>query len=314
MAKLISVIAPMYNEEELVREYCEVTLGVLRSISGYDHEIILVNDGSRDGTYGVMREVQNMYPEEIGIVDETRNYGLEGAIKAGLSVARGDIVVVMDADLQDPPNLMHQMLEKIESGASIVTASRVSRSNDSLFKKASANMYYRILDSLSGQESLGENAANYRMMTRDAVDKWLSLPEANNIFRVTVPYLGMKTDYVEYDRNKRAAGVTKYHFKSMLRYALESITGMSTEPLTKLIVLLPIDFCLFIIAIVTMLFVESYWKAAWLVIVALTVLTGMVLIATTCIGAYVGEILTEVKRRPQSIIQEYRPSGVSEGR
>lgn len=314
MAKLISVIAPMFNEEELVREYCEATLHVLRSIEGYDHEVILVNDGSQDRTYEEMVEVQQDYPDEIGIINETRNFGLEGAIHAGMHLASGDIVVVMDADLQDPPSLMIPMLEKIENGADIVTGSRVSRDNDSVFKRVTAGAFYGLLDRLSGNLKLENNAANYRMMTRKAVDTWLSLPEANNTFRVTIPYVGLTTDHVEYGRDKRAAGETKYHFGTMLRYALSSITGISTEPLRRLIYLVPLVFCLALVAFVAMLVSESYWKAAWLVIAAGGLLSGIVLLPMACIGIYVGEILVEVKRRPQSLVQEYRQSGASKGK
>ena len=236
MKKLISIVAPMYNEESLVHVYCEEVLKMASGLTDkYDFEIILVNDGSKDKTYELILGEQSSHPDEITSVCLSRNFGLEGAVNAGIRKAAGDAVVVMDADLQDPPALIPEMISKWENGADIVVGSRVKRSSDGFFKKFGAGCYYKVLDSLSGKLKLEKSAANFRLLSRKALDQVLALPENNSVFRVVVPFVGMKTDVVEYDRDKRFAGKTKYNLKSMIPYALNSITGISVEPLRKII-------------------------------------------------------------------------------
>ena len=219
----------------------------------YDFEIILVNDGSKDSTYSVMLDEQKKHPDEISTICLSRNFGLEGAVNAGLRYATGDAVIVMDADLQDPPMLIPEMINKWEKGADIVIGSRIKRSNDKLLKKLGANFYYRVLDSLSGKLKLEKSAANFRLLSRKALEHVLSLPEVNSVFRVVVPYVGMRTDIIEYDRDKRYAGKTKYNLKSMIPYALDSITGISVEPLRKIKYFVPVCLLLCLCGIVGLL-------------------------------------------------------------
>lgn len=315
MKKLISIVAPMYNEESLVQTYCEETMKSLESVADqYDYELVLVNDGSKDQTYAKMLEQQQMHPNNITLVCLSRNFGLEGAVKAGVEKARGDAVIVMDADLQDPPVLLPEMISKWENGADVVVCSRVKRSNDSLFKKFTANCYYKILDSLSGKLKLEKSAANFRLLSRKAVDTFLALPESNGVFRVMVPYVGMKTEIVEYDRDKRYAGKTKYNLKNMVPYALASITGISIDPLRKIFWFIPLDFILFIGSIIGMFITQDIWRAMWCIILVLSVLFGFVFVAVLIIAEYVGQIMLEVKGRPLSIIYEYSPCEVAKER
>lgn len=308
MKKMISIVAPMYNEENLAHEYCEETLAMAGELQNrYDFEIILVNDGSKDSTYEIMLKEQEDHPKEITTICLSRNFGLEGAVSAGLRKAVGDAVVVMDADLQDPPSLIPKMIEKWESGADIVVGSRIKRSNDSFFKKAGADLYYRVLDALSGKLKLEKSAANFRLLSRKAVDQVLALPEVNSVFRVVVPFVGMRTDTVAYDRDKRFAGKTKYSLKSMIPYALDSITGISTEPLRKLMLLLPIDFVIFLFSAAALFLSQGERAFFWLFTLAGSIFTGMVLIALVVVAEYVGQIMTEVKGRPVSIIYSYTP-------
>ena len=312
MEKLISVIAPMYNEELLVEKYCAVTLSVLREIKGYKHEIILVNDGSSDKTFQFMMEQHQNFPNEIGVVGLSRNFGLEGAVNAGLRKAKGDIIVVMDADLQDPPQLIPQMLKKVENGADIVSASRAARKHDGFLKKITASLYYKLLNNLSGKLNLEKNAANYRMLTRKALNILLELPETNGVFRITVPYIGLKTDVVEYDRDVRFAGKTKYHFKSMFQYAMASITGISVEPLEKVLYSIPLCGLGFIISLIGIFVADDTWKMVWTGILFASIFTGILSACLSVIAIYLGEVLLEVKHRPSAIITEYVPSKNSE--
>lgn len=309
MKKLISIVAPMYNEEKLVHEYCEETIASMDRLKDqYDYEIVLVNDGSRDGTYEKMIMEQQQHLDFISLVCLSRNFGLEGAVKAGIKKAKGDAVIVMDADLQDPPALLPEMIAKWESGADVVVCSRVKRSSDKFFKKFTAACYYRVLDALSGKLKLEKSAANFRLLSRKAVDTLLAMPESNSVFRVMVPYVGMKTEIIEYDRDKRYAGKTKYNLKNMIPYALASITGISIEPLRKIFWFIPLDFLLFVISIVGIILTEEIWKAMWGIILVISILFGLLYVGILVIAEYIGQIMLEVKGRPISIIYEYRPS------
>lgn len=308
MKKLISIVAPMYNEQELVEEYCETTLMSLQPLKeNYIFEILLVNDGSKDNTLFYMHKMQEKYPCEITIINLSRNFGLEGAVNAGLKKAAGHAVVVMDADLQDPPSLIVQMVQKWESGADIVVASREKRTNDSFFKKLTANMFYKVLNSLSGKLTLEKNAANYRLLSRKAVDEIMSLAEVNGVFRVVVPFIGMKTDTVTYDRNKRFAGETKYNLKSMIRYASDSLTGISIEPLRKIIWSIPIAGLMVIISLIGIIAGNGPWKIGFTITLFISFLFGILFICIGLIGEYIAQIMVEVKGRPTSIIYEYKP-------
>lgn len=310
MKKLISIVAPMFNEEGLVHAYCAETLAMTRGLEErYDFEIILVNDGSRDDTYKLMQEEQRVHPEEISTVCLTRNFGLEGAVSAGLRKASGDAVVVMDADLQDPPALIPRMIEKWEEGADVVVGSRAERNNDSFFKKASADAFYKVLNALSGKLKLEKSAANFRLLSRKAVDQLLALPEVNGVFRVTVPYVGMRTAVIEYDRDKRFAGKTKYSLKNMIPYALDSITGISVEPLRKLYWFVFLDAVLFLGSVIGMIVAGGLWRVAWTLIGAMGVFAGILLLALTIMAQYVAQIAVETKGRPISLIYEFAPCG-----
>lgn len=308
MKKLISIIAPMYNEESLAREYCKETLVMTEALKDkYDFEILLVNDGSKDNTYAIMLDEQQKHPEEISTICLSRNFGLEGAVNAGIRKATGDAVIVMDADLQDPPALIPEMIRKWEAGADVVVGSRVKRSNDNFFKKFGANCYYKVLDSLSGKLKLEKSAANFRLLSRKALNQVLELPEVNSVFRVVVPFVGMKTDILEYDRDKRFAGKTKYNLKSMIPYALDSITGISVEPLRKIMYFIPIMMIAFIASLFGLVFATSQWKPACLILMILSVMFGFLFIALSIVAEYVAQIMTEVKGRPISIIYDYEP-------
>ena len=314
MKKLISIVAPMYNEESLVHVYCEEVLKMASGLTDkYDFEIILVNDGSKDKTYELILEEQSSHPDEITSVCLSRNFGLEGAVNAGIRKAAGDAVVVMDADLQDPPALIPEMISKWENGADIVVGSRVKRSSDGFFKKFGAGCYYKVLDSLSGKLKLEKSAANFRLLSRKALDQVLALPENNSVFRVVVPFVGMKTDVVEYDRDKRFAGKTKYNLKSMIPYALNSITGISVEPLRKIMWLQLFPIAGVIVSIIGMI-VSYDWRPSWMLLLFISIFTQVLLLALSIIAEYTAQIMLEAKGRPMSIIYEYKPSNSAKER
>ena len=309
MKTLITIIAPMYNEEAMVYVYTETVLNILTQIEDkYDYEVLFVHDGSKDDTLLKMKEMQLKYPVYIGIVNLSRNFGLEGAVNAGLRTAKGDIIVVMDADLQDPPLLILDMIKKWENGADIVVASRVDRSKDNFFKRFSAYIYYYLLDSLSGKLKLEKNAANYRLLSRKAVNKLLELPEVNTYFRVNVPFIGMKTEKVEYSRDERAAGKTNYNFSSLVRCALDGLTSISIDPLRKIALTVPVSFLILLSSVIGIICSTGMWVMTWLILFTLSLFFSLLFICIAIISEYLGQILLEARHRPTSIILEYKPS------
>ncbi|MET3106071.1 glycosyltransferase involved in cell wall biosynthesis [Oxalobacteraceae bacterium GrIS 2.11] len=312
MKKLISVIGPMYNEEALVAQYCEETVKALAPLTDrYDLEIVLVDDGSRDGTLDQIRKARAQYPEVVTVVQLSRNFGLEGAIHAGLRAATGDAVVSMDADLQDPPEVILKMVQAWENGSDIVVGSRAGRPNDGIFKRFSAKVFYSVLDSLSGKLSLEQDAANFRLLDRKALETLLALPEVNSVFRVVVPFLGMKTTSVPYERDKRFAGETKYQLKSMIRYALDSITGISIEPLRKIPAAAGLSLLMAVASAVGMLLMPGEWKPALLVCTVTSMLFSLLFLVLAVMAEYLGQVFVEVKGRPTSIVYDFQPSGSS---
>ena len=250
--------------------------------------------------------MQEKFPREIGVVCLSRNFGLEGAVDAGLRAATGDAVVVMDADLQDPPDVILEMVDKWEQGYDVVSAKRIKRKNDNLFKRASADFFYFVQDKLSGKLKLERNAANYRLLSRKAVDMLLSFPEVNRSFRVLVPYAGMRSTFVEYERDKRYAGKTKYNLSSMVHYALDSLTGVSTEILRKIGWLVPIFALLSAVALAGMVFGN---RELFTVIFLVSISDMLIFAGLSLIAEYIGQIMVEVKGRPTSIIYDVVPSG-----
>lgn len=309
MSKLISIIAPMYNEEQVCPLYIEETMKVIRQLEPqYRVEIICVHDGAKDRTLEKMYEAQAKYPDHVGVIDLTRNFGLEGAVNAGLRTATGDAVVVMDADLQDPPQLIVEMVKKWEVGADIVVASRETRTNDSFFKRTTANIYYKILDSLSGKMKLEKSAANYRLMSRRAVDTVIALPEVNTYFRVDVPFVGMKTDKVSYNREERAAGTTNYNFVKLVRCALDGLTSISIEPLRKVMLMIPLMVVIMIGTILGAIFTDGYASILFGVSAVISFFFTFLFVVLFIMSEYIGQIMTEVRHRPTSLIYSYKPS------
>jgi len=313
MAALISIVAPMYNEEQVCPLYIEETMKVIHLLEPkYRVEIICVNDGAKDNTLNEMLKAQAKYPNHIGVVNLTRNFGLEGAVNAGLRTATGDAVVVMDADLQDPPELILEMVKKWETGADIVVASRETRTNDTFFKRTTANIYYKILDNLSGKMKLEKSAANYRLMSRRAVDIVLSLPEVNTYFRVDVPFIGMKTEKVSYNREERAAGVTNYNFEKLVRCALDGLTSISIEPLRKVMLMIPLMLALLIVAIIGAALTSGYWSILFGFAAIISFFFMLLFVVLFIMCEYIGQIMTETRHRPTSLIYSYSPSKNSE--
>lgn len=309
MKPLISIVAPMYNEESLIFQYCTEMIDTFEAISNkYNIELILVNDGSTDSSLIKATQIYEAHKDKITLVNLSRNFGLEGAIKAGLQVSSGDAVIVMDADLQDPPSIALKMVSEWEKGFDIVTGSRKSRPSDTFFKRFTAKLFYKTLGSLSGKLKLEPEAANFRLLNRSAVNKLLSLPESNSVFRVLVPYLGMNTTVVSYERDKRFAGETKYTLSSMVRYALDSITGISIEPLRKIFYIFIFSAITSFISVVSIFLVDRSLIPILVLSSIISIFFSCIFLAISVMAEYIGQIYIETKARPTSLVYEVKKS------
>lgn len=312
--KKISLVVPMYNEEEMIPLFFEKMNEVLSEIKNYNFEYVLVNDGSKDKTLQMLKE-QKKVQNNIKIVSFARNFGHEAAVCAGFRNADGDAVIVMDADLQDPPEVIEKMLEKYEEGYKVVNGKRVDRKKDSFLKRTTAAMFYKVIKKLSGKIKVPENVGNYRLLDKEVVDYLNALPEKNRVFRVQVPYIGFKTCEVEFVRPERPKGETHYNYKSMFRLAMDSITSSSVAPLIWPMLfglfgcfafgtLFIVDLVLFIIQLCNVTFIPSFDTLGVLILISIFLGVSIILVFMGIIGIYMSKITIESQDRPVYIIEE----------
>lgn len=310
MKPLLSVVAPMFNEELVVSTFVTLQLKTHGAIAArYDLEIVFVDDGSQDATLSEMRKTQLEFPETVSIVILTRNFGLEGAIHAGLQMASGDVVVVMDADMQDPPSVILSMVEHYEAGADIVVASRSTRNSDSWMKRAGAGIYYAVLDRLRGRLGLDKDAANFRLLSKRAVEELLRIHNLNGVFRVSVPFIGMSKVAIKYNREERLAGETKFKLGSMLRFGLDSVTSLSLTPLRVTPIFLSI--LMFIASFISglgIIFAPEPWPLLLSTWSVFFLLFGILFSALAVMSEYLAQAITAARGLPSSIVYHFQPS------
>ena len=228
--KKISIIVPMYNEEKVVKLFFAAMDDVLNNIKGYTFELVVVNDGSKDQTYSLLLEEQQ-HRNNLVLVNLSRNFGHEPAVAAGIATASGDALIPMDADLQDPPSLIVQLIEKFEEGYEVVNAKRKTRHEDTFLKRFTAIQFYKFIARLSGKVKIPQNVGHFRLISRRVADEVIRLTERNRVFRIEVPFVGFKTTEVLFNRPKRIAGETHYNLKSMVKLAIDSIASTTSVPL-----------------------------------------------------------------------------------
>ncbi len=305
--KKISVVVPMYFEEEVANECYIRTKNVLEKISKYEYEIIFVNDGSQDRTMHILENISSD-DKNVKVISFSRNFGHQAAVTAGLKYTTGDAVIIMDADLQDPPELIEEMIKLWENGNDVIYAKRKSREGETKFKLLTAKMFYKILDKLSDTK-IPQNTGDFRLADRKVIDIINSLPEHNKFLRGLFSWVGFKQTPIEYERKKRIAGKTKYSLGKMIKLASNGITSFSTKPLKILGVLGGISvltsFIILIYAIVSYIFKLNQLTAGWTsLMVTITFLGGMQLLSIWLISEYVGKIYDETKQRPEYIIDK----------
>ena len=305
--KKISVVIPMYYEEEVAEECYKRMIEVLKGIGNYEYEIIFVNDGSKDKTLSILEKIANE-DKNVKVISFSRNFGHQCAVTAGLQYVTGDAIVIIDADLQDPPELIPEMLKLWEDGNEVIYGKRKTREGESKFKLLTAKMFYNTLNALSDVD-IPKDTGDFRLVDRKVVDVINSLPEHNKFLRGLFSWVGFEQKAFEYERKERFAGKTKYPLKKMLKLASDGIIGFSTKPL-KIVEGLGIFSIImsFIILVYSLLSYAFSWHsltAGWTsIMVTLTFLGGSILVSLGMIGEYIARIYDESKARPQYIIDK----------
>lgn len=300
----ISVVAPCYNEESSLQAFIDRTVAVCRQM-GRTFEIVLVNDGSRDKTWSKISELASTTPGVVG-VNLARNYGHQLAASAGLALARGDRVVLIDADLQDPPELIAEMMTTMDQGYDVVYAKRRKRASESAFKLATASAFYRLLASMS-EVQIPTDVGDFRLMSRRIVDRLNAMPEQDRFIRGMVAWLGGRQTELLYDRDARYAGETGYTLSKMLRLAMAGITSFSTVPLQLAVYLagagILVAAGLMVYTLIGFLTGRATpgWTSLGLMIAFFSV--GQ-LFCLAIIGSYLGRVFMQVKGRPLYFVDQ----------
>ena len=304
---LISIVVPCYNEEESLPLFYQAILEMKSSLPEVDFEFIFVNDGSKDNTLKIMRSLAQQ-DANVHYVSFSRNFGKEAALLAGLAHAQGDYVAVMDADLQDPPALLPEMYETLQTKMyDCVATRRVTRAGEPPIRSFFARMFYKLINKISKTEIV-DGARDFRLMTRQMVNAILSVQEYNRFSKGIFGWVGFRTKWLEYKNIERAAGQTKWSFWKLFVYSLDGITAFSTVPLSVAAVM-GLLFCFLAFAMLIFVFVRALiWGdpvGGWPSLVCIILFVGGIqLFCTGILGQYLSKTYLEVKRRPQYIIQE----------
>lgn len=299
---LLSVVAPLYDEEGTVDAFYARVVGAL---DGIELELVLVDDGSRDGTREALERIAAA-DDRVKLVALSRNFGHQAALTAGLEHARGDVVVMLDADLQDPPEVIVEMLGEWRAGADVVYAVRASRAGESRLKLVSANWFYRVFARLTHME-LEPNSGDFRLMDRRALRALLAMPERNRFLRGMTVWVGFRQSAVRYARDARHAGETKFSLRQMLHFSLDAISSFSHAPLQAATVIGFLCALLAFLCIpltVVARYTNQFVPGVSSTLIAVFLLGGIQLMTVGLIGEYVGRIYDEVKRRPLYVVDE----------
>ena len=311
-AVALSVVTPCFNEQDCLLEFHHRTTAACRSVAAGDYEIVLVDDGSRDSTWQIIQGLSEADSRVVG-VHLMRNHGHQLAATAGLCVARGHRVMLIDADLQDPPELLASMMQKMDLGADVVYGRRTVRDGETWFKKASAASFYRLLSRIANVP-IPQDTGDFRLMRRRVVDALLAMPERERFLRGMVSWIGGNQVPMDYARDPRHAGHTKYSLAKMLRFGTDAVTSFSIAPLRFAVWL-----GLTIAGLAMLLLAYSVWR--WLsgevvtgwtsIMTAIALFAGVQLLVLGIIGEYLGRLVQEAKGRPLFLIDSVSAAGRS---
>ncbi len=307
MLKKLSIIVPCYNEEETIRPFLEATKIVEQEMAqDLVLDYIFVNDGSKDNTLEVLRQVSDEF-SNVHYLSFSRNFGKEAALLAGLENAQGDFVTVMDADLQDPPEMLVEMYNLIQNGYDVVGTRRVDRTGEPIIRSFFANMFYKIINAVSDTEMV-DGARDFRLMTRQVIDSILELNEVNRFSKGIFSWVGFNVTYLPYENRERVAGETSWNFWSLLRYSIEGFINFSDAPLNFSIWSGLISFCLSVLGILFVVIRKLTIGGSvtgWASLVSIMLFIGGIqLLSLGIIGKYISKIFLETKKRPIYIIKE----------
>lgn len=308
--KSVSVIVPVYNEQEVLGEFHARLSGVLDKL-GKEAEILYINDGSRDKTLESVRRLAQQDPR-VAFIDLSRNFGKEAAMTAGFDHVTGDATVVIDVDLQDPPEMIPELLKHLDEGFDVVYAQRTSRKGETFLKKATAAGFYRVMQTF-GRATLPKDTGDFRVMSRRAVEALKQIRESHRFMKGLFTWIGFPQKAVPYERDERKAGQTKWNYWKLWNFALEGITSYTAAPL-KLATYMgctvaAVSFLYaFIVIIKTLLYHEPV-KGYPSMMVVILFLGGVQLIFIGILGEYMGRTYDESKRRPIYFLNEYWPKG-----
>lgn len=305
--KKISIIIPAYNEQESLPILYERLKKLMENLNNYDFEVLFVNDGSKDKTIEIIKELREK-DERICYVDFARNFGKEIAMIAGLDYATGDCVIFMDADLQDPPELVPELVKYWEEGYDDVYAKRKSRKGETWLKKFTSKMYYKVLQHVTRVE-IQEDTGDFRLLDRRCVNALKKLRESQRNTKSMFSWIGYKKKEVLYDRDPRVAGSTKWNYGKLMDLAIDGITSLTTSPLRiSTFIAIPtfmVLFGYFVYVIAKCFVVNQPIQAYQSIILLILFFSGIQILLFGIVGEYLGRIFNETKNRPLYLINEY---------
>ena len=307
----LSIVVPCFNEEACLAELHARLASAAQIAVGEDYELVLINDGSRDGSWPKMQQMAAEDPHVVA-VNLSRNHGHQLALTAGLDLCNGDVILIIDADLQDPPELLPAMLSEMRKlQADVVYGVRKSRAGETAFKRATAHGFYRLL-SRATEVDIPLDAGDFRLMSRRALDALLAMPEQARFIRGMVAWIGFKQVPFAYDRAERFAGETKYPLKKMVRFAFDALTGFSSAPLK---LASHAGLWLSLGSVLLILYIAYAWIAGrsiqgWTSLMLVVVVLGAIqMFVLALLGEYIGRLYNEAKRRPLYVVQEVAGGG-----
>lgn len=307
MNKKISIVIPVYCEEQVIKECYNRIKNIFLKLDSYDYEIIFVDDGSIDDTLNKLQSFA-YNDNNVKVISFSRNFGHQAAVTAGIKYVTGDATLIIDSDLQDPPEVIPDMLKLWEDGNEVIYGKRKTRKKESVFKLVTAKMFYNTLNVLSDIE-IPKDTGDFRLVDKKVIDVINELPEHNKFLRGLFSWAGFKQKAYMYNREERFAGKTKYPFKKMLKLAFDGIVSFSTKPLkivgTLGIFSIIVSFLLLIYAILSYMFKFGNLTAGWTsIMVAITFFAGVQLLSIWIISEYIARIYDESKNRPEYIINK----------
>lgn len=312
--KLISYIFPIYNEAENIELLVSTMSKLLAQHKKYRYELIFINDGSRDNSLEMLQRVA-LQDADVIVVDLSRNFGHQIAVTAGIDIAKGGAVIIMDSDMQDPPSVSFELIKKWEQGYDVVYAQRRSR-KDTFFKKLTADIYYRTLQKFADID-IPRNTGDFRLLDRAVVDQLKRFKEHNRFLRGMVSFIGFRQVAVQFDRDARHAGTTGYPFKKMVGFALDGIFGFSSSPLKFISKLGYVIAGLSVVGILYTLILRLYFPShtveGWaFIVISIFFIGGIQLIMLGVLGNYIGRIYVEAQDRPLYMTRSIYRNGTDE--